>query len=329
MMRLSRVELRRLFSRRLVVLAMIGGLVVSALFLVGVWQSSQPMSAADLERAEAEYERQLADWEENGEEWVAQCLEDEAREAELTGTDVDFGCEQMEPQREWFIWESPPMEDSFPMVLAGQSYLLVALALLVGATFTAAEMSTGSISSWLTFEPRRLRVYASKVLATGLGVVPVAVLAVAILVTGGWVIARSFGLAGSMDGSAWSSLAAMALRILVLVVLAAMVGSALGVLLRHTAAVLGVVVGYVVVVETMFAGALGRFQPWLVARNIEGWVNHGTVYYVPECTTDSSGTMCDYVERSLSFGHSTAYVLISAAVVVVVGALVFRRRDAA
>src|SRR5690606_19633602 len=112
MSRLLAVELRRLFSRGLVVLAMVGALTASLLLLLGVWQSSQPMSDAELAQAEQMYEQELEYWEENGEEAVAQCQEDEAREAELTGEAVDFGCDQMAPQREWYIWAAPPLEDS-------------------------------------------------------------------------------------------------------------------------------------------------------------------------------------------------------------------------
>ena len=40
--------------------------------------------------------------------------------------------------------------------------LLALAALVLGAGFAASEFSTGSIGTWLTFEPRRLRVYGSK-----------------------------------------------------------------------------------------------------------------------------------------------------------------------
>jgi len=95
MMRLLRVELRRLFSRRLVVLTMLGALAASLLVLWAAWDSSQPMSDADLALAEEMYEQDLAYWEEHGEEDMAQCLEDEAAEAERLGEDVDWGCEGM------------------------------------------------------------------------------------------------------------------------------------------------------------------------------------------------------------------------------------------
>ena len=329
MTRLLRVELRRFFARRLVVLTMVGALVASLLVLLGVWQSSQPMSAEELTVAEGVYEQELANWEENGEEMVAQCREDEAAEAERTGEEADWGCDGWgPPQREWFIHTAPPLEDSLPGYLAAHAQLLLFAALLAGATFTAAEAATGSLSTWLSFEPRRLRVYASKLLAAGLGVVPFALLTIAVTVAGVAVIGNHFGLAGGMGAADWADTAWMSLRSAGLAVMGALVGAALGFLLRHTAAVLGLAVVYLIG-EQMLRGLVPASQPWVLGTNLSGWLLHGTVYFAEECTTDGSGTMCEYTEHALSFGHSSTFLLVTVAAVVALAAVVFQRRDAA
>ncbi|WP_127130522.1 ABC transporter permease subunit [Georgenia sp. SYP-B2076] len=327
MTRLTKVEVRRLFSRRLVVLAMVAGLLVSALALVGVWQQSRPMSAAEQRQAAAYYEQAVADWEENGETWFADCLDAQAAEREATGTDVDYGCQNAPPQEADFYRAPPPLEQTMPSLLSMHANLLIFLALLVGATATAAELSTGALGTWLTFEPRRLRVYGSKVLASGAGVLPFAVLAIVVVVVGAWAIAAAVGQAGGMTGAAWSDTRWTAGRVAAITAVSAMVGAALGILLRHTAAVLGAVVGYVVVVEGILGGLFRGTQPWLLTTNIRSWTDNGTTYPVEDCTTDGTGTMCSYVEHTLSFGHSVAYLLALAAVLIAVVALVFRRRD--
>src|SRR5690625_6607351 len=101
-MRLLRVELRRLRSRQLIVLTAVGAVLLSLATLVGVWQMTRPPSDAELAQAERFYEEQLADWEEHGEQYVADCRAGEAEEAEATGRAVDWGCDDMEPQLEWF-----------------------------------------------------------------------------------------------------------------------------------------------------------------------------------------------------------------------------------
>jgi len=329
-MRLLRVELRRLFARRLAVLTMLGALAASLLVLWGVWESSQPMSGEDLAMAEEMYQQELAYWQEHGDEDLAACLEAEAEEAELMGEDaVDWGCEEShtEPQLEWYLYVASPLRDTLPFSLEAISTILLFAAGLVGATFTAAEISTGAMSTWLSFEPRRLRVYASKVAAAALGVLPAAVLAVAAVTGGSWLIASHFDLTAGMGAAQWADTGWMALRILTLAVIGALAGAALGFLLRHTAAVLGlVVVGFIA--SQMVQGLVPRTAPWVPTTNVSGWVQHGTMYYVEECTTDASGMMCDYTEHALSFGHSAAYLLVLTAVVVALGAVVFRRRDA-
>lgn len=327
-MRLLRVELRRLFSRQLVVLTMVGTLAVSLLVLWGVWESSQPMPESELASAEEMYQQELEYWKEHGEADRAQCLEDEAAEAERTGEEVDWGCESMTgPEREWYIYTAPPLQESLPFTLTAMSTLVLFASGLIGATFTAAELSTGSMSTWLSFEPRRLRVFASKMVAAALGVVPAAALVVAVVAAGAWLIANHFDLAAGMKSGHWGDAAWMALRILGLAALGALVGGALGFLLRHTAAVLGLVV-VAFIVEQMLRGLVPRIAPWAPSVNVEGWVGHGTTYYLEECTTDAAGMMCDYTEHALSFGHSAVYLLVLTAAVVALAAAAFRTRDA-
>lgn len=329
MRRLLTVELRRLFARRLVVLTMVGALLATLLVLLSAWQSAQPMSEQELAVAEKAYQDELEYWEENGEEMVAQCLEDEAAESEATGQQVDWGCADYgPPEREWYVRTAPLLEQSLPGYVAGYAQVLLLAALLVGATSTAAELTTGAMGTWLTFEPRRLRVYGSKVLAAALGAVPFAVAGTALVVAGVSLIAVHFEVASGMGGDEWAAVAGTAARVVALAVVAALVGAALGFLLRHTAAVLGVAVVYLIG-EGMVRGLVPGSAPWVLGTNVQGWLARGTTYAVETCTTDATGTMCEYTEHVLSFGQSAAYLGILALAVTVIGAVVFRRRDAA
>lgn len=327
-MRLLRVELRRLFARRLVVLAMLGAVVVSLAMLVGVWNSTRPLSDAELAQAQQYYQDELAYWEEYGEEQVADCRAMEAEESDRLGEAIDFGCDDMEPRLEWYTHTASELHESFHFQLAAFGLLPLLAALVVGATFTAAELSTGAVSTWLSFEPRRLRVYASKVLAVAIGIVPVSVVMLGIVVVGTWAIHAQVGLADGMTAGVWTLVIETALRIGALAVLAAVMASALGILFRHSAAVLGVVIGYGVM-ETIAGQVVQPLQPWLVSTNLGGWIQGGTTYYVETCTLEAEGMMCEYIDRALPLAHSVVYVLVLVAVVVGIGALVFRRRDAA
>ena len=307
---------------------MAGVLLVSALLLIGVWNGSQPMSPEDLAQAEVYYEQEMEWFAQDGEEQVAQCLADEEAESELIGEPVDFGCEHMEPQREWYIHTAPPLHESLPMYLHGHATLLIFAALLIGATFTAAEMSTGSIGTWLSFEPRRGRVYASKLLAAALGMVPVSVLAIGIVIAGATLISGYFDLLDGMTVAAWTTTAWMTLRMLILAVMMALAGAVLGVMLRHTAAVLGVGVGYFIG-EQVLTGMVPASQPWVLSPNLNAWMLDGTTYYVETCTTTSTGTTCDYTDRVLTLGQGAVYLAVVGAVLITLTAVVFRRRDIA
>lgn len=329
MIRLTVVELRRLFSRRLVLLAMLASLAVVALMLVVTWTTVQPMSAAEQAQAEQFYADELERWAEHGDEQVASCEEAEASESEATGEDVDYGCDQMAPQREWYVVTPPSFADTLPTLLGVLSTALVFLPLLIGTTFTAAELSTGSMSNWLTFEPRRGLVYASKLVAAALGVVPMTLVALVGSIGGAWLINDAQGLTDSMTAEVWTDVTWTAVRILALAVVVSAVGAALGFLLRHTAAVLGLAVGYGIVVEGVLGSVLPALSPWKLLLNIESWVQDGTSYWVYECTTDAGGTMCDGVEKVVTLDHSAWYLLVLCTAVILLGAVLFRRRDAA
>jgi ABC-2 type transport system permease protein len=57
-------------------------------------------------------------------------------------------------------------------------------------------------------------------------------------------------------------------------------------------------------------------------------VRHGAKYYVEDCdSSPDGGYFCNSVERTVSFGHSATYLAGIAAAMVLLGAVVFRRRD--
>lgn len=329
MTRLTRVELRRLLSRHLVVATFLGMLAGVGAVLFGTWQSSEPMSGQQLQDAEDYYQLALEDWEANGEAMLAQCLADEARDSAAQGTEVYYGCDQMEPQRESYIATSPPLQDRLPGQLASVTMMLMFGALVVGATSTGAELSTGAIGNWLTFEPRRILVYASKLLAAGLVVLPATLVLLLLTAGGTWLIADHFSLAGTMAASDWTGAGWTGLRALAITGASAVAGAALGFLLKHTGAVLGVVVVYVLVVENILANVVQGLKPWLLMLNIGSWLADGTGYYTDVCTTSAQGTMCTSTEHTLEIGQAALYLGVVGVVLVVVTALVFRRRDIA
>ena len=325
MTRLTRVELRRLLRRRLTLFVVLGILAAVGLQLFQTGMEARPMSHSEQVRVTADYERARQEFAENGEQQRADCLQSQ-EEARASDPQADFGCDTMEPTLAMFLKPELGFAGAVPGVLGGGAVLLALAALVMGAGFTASEFTTGSIGTWLTFEPRRLRVYGSKLLAAGAGLVPLAVLTFALLTAGVWVFASLWGRTATPAGT-WSHVAAVGGRGVVLAAAVAVVGSALGFLLRHTAAVLGVALGYAIAGEGILGSNVQALRPWLLQTNVSGWLEHGTTYFTQVCTTSDGGYSCNDVRLPLSFTHSATYLGVLVLALVLLTALVFRRRD--
>jgi ABC-2 type transport system permease protein len=328
MIRLAKVELRRFFSRRLTIIGLLGALVVTGLLLFAVAQDAKPLPAEQQRAMRADFERAQKDWEVNGEKILAQCRADEAQQRQ-TDPKANFQCDQMRPPT-WDTWGKPEVRftEALPDYLLALSYLVAFAAFLIGAGFIGAEFSSGSIGNWLTFEPRRLRVYASKLVSVAIGAVPAAVVLTGLMVVGAWVIIDHYGTTAGMTGDRWADFAGVGGRAVALASAAGVLGAVIGLLLRHTAAALGLAAAYMVLIEGIFSGLLEKQRQWMVVVNVDSWVKHGTMYPLNNCVTDPSGNYsCNSVEKTLSFGHSAAYLGIALAVLIVLGAMVFRRRD--
>lgn len=326
MTRLARVELRRLFSRRFAWLAFLAALVVTGLLVFSLGEQSKPLSGAELQMQQQSFEQAQKDWKAHGPQMVKSCLKGQAEERK-TNPEADFGCDKLEPTLANWGKPAPQLGQLASSGLRDVSYVLGFVAFILGAGFVAAEFSTGAIGNWLTFEPRRVRVYGSKLAAAGLGVLPLGVVMVGLTIAGAFVISSMWGstaLTGAQSAHLWWG----ALRVVVLTVVSGVVGAAFGGLLRHTAAVIGVAAAYIVLVEGIFAGVLSSSQPWLVTKNIDAWVQHGTTYGVSQCHLDSGGNYaCNYVEKTLSFGHGAVYLAVATAVIALLSGWLFRRRD--
>lgn len=312
-MRLVAAELSRLLSRRFTVIALI--LVVAAVgaFQLAVNASLQPPTATEQAASQAELEEARRFWQAN-----EKTCADAGNPAE---------CRYSEPQAgDYALNES--FDDVVTASLQVSIYLVALTALMIAGSFIGAEYSSGSIGNWLSFIPRRGRVFASKLVtvlgfsavvsagATGLALAAAVVLARAYEVPTG-------GLSGELGLLGRGVLAAVAL---------AAVGFCIALVGRHTAAAIGALLGYLFVwfvrntalADTAWAQQL---TPWTPEANLAAIINRGYSYYVPVRTVGPDGVSFDYLERSVSLNHGLVFWGVLVAVVVVGTAIVFRRRD--
>ena len=314
MMRLTKVEVRRLFSRRLTKIALLGTVLIAALILIGPFQQAKPLSAENL----ANQQTMIAETQ----QFSVECLRDQA---EVRKTDPNYDCAEIVASTMESMGVKPANVSNLTLeTLQSGAILLAFIGFLVGAGFVAAEFSTGSLGLWLTFEPRRMRVYLSKLAAVVLGLIPVMVGVLGLLTVGVWMIVGHYGSTAGITATMWGEVGGMAARSVALGLAAALLGAATGVLLRNTAAVLGVAIGYLVLVELIFGGMVQAARPWFLGLNVTAWLQDGSSYVVESCTTDHQ---CQGIVKIVSLGHSAAYLGVLVVVIIGLAALVFRRHD--
>jgi ABC-2 type transport system permease protein len=325
--RLTGVELRRLVARRLVVLGVIAVLGITVLMLAATWWNSRPLSAEQQQQNKVQFDQAHADWVKNHEKYDQECRDSYADQPDPKPS-VEEMCNYVEPKLSEWGKPQASFVEIMPDLLQGSSYLLAFAAFLIGASFVGAEFSSGSIGNWLTFEPRRLRVYGSKLTAAAVGMVPVAAVSLALLLAGTYLIIAQMGVTTGLTGKVWGNLLETSGRAVVVAAVAGALGGVLALLLRHTAAAIGVIMGYLVLVEGVFGSTLEKVQPWLARLNFDAWVLHGTTYYLQNCKTTPEGYYnCEPVEKTLSFEHGAWYLGVLAVVLIALGAFVFNRRD--
>lgn len=145
---------------------------------------------------------------------------------------------------------------------------LIMLGLLVGSSSVGAEWSQRTITTLLTWEPRRTRVLAARGGAIALVVFAWALALQAIFMAAVYPAAALRGTLGGIDGEWWSSLLQLAGRAAALCVLGAMIGLALATIGRNSAAAFGVAAAYLTAGEGLIRGFKPSWIDWLVGDNV-------------------------------------------------------------
>jgi ABC-2 type transport system permease protein len=158
-------------------------------------------------------------------------------------------------------------DDGLRLLVGAAGGLAAFAAFLIGATAGGADWTARSMGMLLVWEPRRTRVFATRLgvlLTLSLGVAAAAIILATALGAG------VVSLRGTWDGfgsDEWTSLLGYQVRLLPLVMLAAAAGFGLAMIARSTGFALGVAAGYLAVVES--AAQIWRWgSQWLVQTNV-------------------------------------------------------------
>jgi ABC-2 type transport system permease protein len=279
--RLTRVEILRLWSRRL--LRVVGALVLLLVCIIVAVDAYQHSKDTTGEVATFN-ERRLAGYEE------ARIQFEQDQEAGRIPADASFPT-RAEAEAEPYICFPEPSSVAtfdctpprFPYVVTQQlpefgravAVICAIAAFLLGASAAGAEWAAGTMQALLFWEPRRIRVVLAKVLGLVI-VVAVLVIAAQALFTGAALLAGILrGTTAGLTGDFWISHLLLVTRAVGIAGFAAVLGFSIAFGARVTAAAVGVGFIYFAVLEQLLVAWKAWLANYLVGPLLVGWLNYG------------------------------------------------------
>ena len=148
--------------------------------------------------------------------------------------------------------------------IEGTSALVVIAGWVIGTSLIGAEWQAGTMTTLLTWEPRRFRVFVAKTIAAAVGVF-VLVLLLELAFTGMlWLVAATRGTTAGFDGAVVSSILELDLRVALLAAIGSVLGLSLATVTRNTGAALGIAFVYLAIVEGILRGWHQGWRAWLL-----------------------------------------------------------------
>ena len=293
---LLRVEMRRLVSRRLFRVLTLLALLGIAIAGIATYLSSD--NSRDAVAAARRQERAA----------IEQCIAEVGRAGPEAPDDPEAFCREN-------VWVEQPQFEYHEVrwILATFGVPLIMLGWLVGASFVGAEWHHRTMTTTLTWDPRRTRVLATKALAAILIVFCWILLIQVVFAAALYPTAALKGSTSGLGNGWWGDLALQIVRCSGIAAGAAAIGFAIASLGRNTAAALGVGFVYLSLVEGLIRAFRPRWINWLVGDNAM------LVLVGPE----------DVTHVGHSQGEAALLLTCYAALAILVALAVFRRRDLA
>lgn len=151
--------------------------------------------------------------------------------------------------------------------------LIAAIPLLIGAAFggasvAGAEWRAGTVTTALTWEPRRLRLHAARMTSTLVLGTVIAFALEALFLAATLPAVLAHGSTAGTDGAWWIGLLAAMARIAVAAGVAAVLAASLATIGRGTTFALGATFAWIAVVENIVRGLKPGLQAHLVSENV-------------------------------------------------------------
>jgi ABC-type transport system involved in multi-copper enzyme maturation permease subunit len=197
-------------------------------------------------------------------------------------------------------------------VIAIASFFLFLGAFVAGATLAGGEWRAGTMTTMLTWEPRRGRVHAARTGAAALLAWIISFLLQALFLASFLPAVFVYGTTAGADASFWTDLLIFIARTSVITAGCAVLGVALATAARNTAFAVITVFAWFAVVESILRGIKPSSAPWLWGENL-------VTVAVWDRMTDSEFTRSPIA--------SLATLTLYLAVIVAASTISFTRRD--
>jgi ABC-2 type transport system permease protein len=219
--------------------------------------------------------------------------------------------------------------DQLPDILQGTSLIIVLLGALVGASLGGADWSAGSMTTLLTWEPRRARVLVTRAVVAAI-VALLITLFLQFVFALAWAAGTALRGVTSTPGGFLGETLGTIVRVAAVAALIGVVAFAVANMGRSTTAAVGILLGYLVVIEGFLAGVVSGLLPWLLVRAATAVVSQvPLVDPRAQASYGPDGRLIDVGGRGILLSVGGAWFLIAgyAVVLLAAAAWLFRVRD--
>jgi ABC-2 type transport system permease protein len=297
-------------------MVIVGGLVAVFLGLGIAAINSSPPAQADLDRAQARFEQQFQ-----------RCM---AGKYDGGDQQVPLGFDTLEEfcraNSGPYIGDVGMQLRDLPEILQGISTFVILLGALLGASLGGADWTSDTITTLLTWEPRRIKVLLTRALVVILFAFVITALLQAVFAAVFWLGAATRGTTAFTTSDTWSEIGQGLVRTSVVSTAFALIALSIAMIGRSTVSALGALVGYLILFEAVIAGFRPSIQGWLVVRAGIVVVSQTPILDYRNGISYSSSGYADPIVL-MSVARANAVVGVYVVALLVLALIVFRRRD--
>jgi hypothetical protein len=308
-MRLLRSEFLRARSRRLVPMVIVAGLLGIVVGLGITALNADPPADAQVAAAQASYDKAYQ-----------RCLSRATPNGGLSadpGTIEDDCRDQSAPYLDGVVLRD------LGLILQGISTFVILLGVVLGASLGGADWTSNTMTTLLTWEPRRVRVFLTRGLVVA---VFVGVIALFLQVAFSGVFSLVAATRGStlfLPSHFWTDLGSTVGRITVVAMALGLVAYVLAMIGRSTVSSLGVVFGYLILFEGVISGFRPSIQGNLLVRGASVIISQQPIVDSSSFDYSSAGSPPILMDVSRAWTVVAVYLIV----LTVLSLVQYQRRD--